>query len=86
LNGSSKNLSFHSEIIYIALNYVDRILEKKKITFSKHLMLIGIACYFIAAKVEESEEPTIESIIISNLQLEEDRMEFTSNDLKVVLF
>ncbi len=49
-------------------------------------MLIGIACYFIAAKVEESEEPTIESIIISNLQLEEDRMEFTSNDLKVVLF
>ena len=49
----------HRETYYLAIDYIDRYLSKKKSLPKTHLQLLGITSLFIAAKVEEIYPPKI---------------------------
>ncbi|XP_055540208.1 G1/S-specific cyclin-E isoform X2 [Wyeomyia smithii] len=49
----------HRETYYLALNYIDRYLSRKKGQKKTHLQLLGISALFVAAKVEEIYPPKI---------------------------
>lgn len=49
----------HRETYYLAVDYIDRFLSKKKEQKKTHLQLLGITSLFVAAKVEEIYPPKI---------------------------
>ncbi|XP_053694590.1 G1/S-specific cyclin-E [Sabethes cyaneus] len=49
----------HRETYYLAINYIDRYLSRKKGQKKTHLQLLGITALFVAAKVEEIYPPKI---------------------------
>ncbi|XP_055642632.1 G1/S-specific cyclin-E [Toxorhynchites rutilus septentrionalis] len=49
----------HRETYYLAVDYIDRYLSRKKEQKKTHLQLLGITSLFVAAKVEEIYPPKI---------------------------
>ncbi|ETN61975.1 cyclin e [Anopheles darlingi] len=49
----------HRETYYLAVDYIDRFLSRKKEQKKTHLQLLGITALFVAAKVEEIYPPKI---------------------------
>lgn len=49
----------HRETYYLAVDYIDRFLSRKKEQKKTHLQLLGITSLFVAAKVEEIYPPKI---------------------------
>lgn len=49
----------HRETYYLAIDYIDRFLSRKKEQKKTHLQLLGITSLFVAAKVEEIYPPKI---------------------------
>lgn len=49
----------HRETYYLAIDYIDRFLSRKKEQKKTHLQLLGITALFVAAKVEEIYPPKI---------------------------
>jgi len=54
--------TLREETLYLAVNYVDRVLESVVVTRST-LQLVGITCLFIACKYEEVHPPLIEDFV-----------------------
>ncbi|XP_053673745.1 G1/S-specific cyclin-E [Anopheles nili] len=59
LNEVCEVYKLHRETFYLAMDYVDRYLSRRKEMKKTHLQLLGITALFIAAKVEEIYPPKI---------------------------
>ncbi|WLF81409.1 B-type cyclin [Lodderomyces elongisporus] len=49
------------ETLYLTVNYIDRFLSKRKVSLSR-LQLVGAVAFFIAAKYEEINCPTVQEV------------------------
>ncbi|KAJ5072933.1 cyclin-a1-1 [Anaeramoeba ignava] len=58
----SQEYKFHSETLYLAVNYVDRFLSKFSVSKSQ-LQLLGASCLLIAAKYEEIYPPSVDDFV-----------------------
>ena len=54
---------FYRETYHLALDFIDRFLATQSDLPRKELTLIGITCLFIAAKIEETNPPTLSQLI-----------------------
>lgn len=59
LNEVCEVYKLHRETYYLAVDYIDRFLSRKKEQKKTHLQLLGITALFVAAKVEEIYPPKI---------------------------
>jgi len=54
---------YHTETIYLAINYFDRYLSQVKVTHQSQFKLLAITCFYLAGKFgEETNEPSAKHI------------------------
>ena len=56
-------VTFQDETLYLAVNYIDRFLSHVPVCRSK-LQLVGVACFFIAAKYEETDPWCVDELVV----------------------
>ncbi|KIM42303.1 hypothetical protein M413DRAFT_444730 [Hebeloma cylindrosporum] len=63
-----------SESLFLTVNLIDRFLASRPISIAK-LQLVGLACFFIATKFEETYSPSVKEIAyLSDKQYDEDEI------------
>jgi hypothetical protein len=63
-----------SESLFLTVNLIDRFLGSRPISIAK-LQLVGLACFFIATKFEETYSPSVKEIAyLSDKQYDEDEI------------
>jgi hypothetical protein len=55
-------LQLKMETVYLAVNYLDRFLDKSIVAI-KHLQLVAVCALLLAAKYEEVFPPTMETLL-----------------------
>jgi len=58
------HFKFQSQTLFLAVNYVDRFLERPVTVTRVTLQLVGVACMLIAAKYEEIFVPLIDEFVV----------------------
>ncbi|KAL7751429.1 G1/S-specific cyclin-D3 [Sorochytrium milnesiophthora] len=65
INKSHKVFRYHSDTLYLTVNYMDRYLSAAKVSRSGQYHLIGMTCYSLAAKMaEEFIDPFMEDMVL----------------------
>lgn len=56
------SFNFVPETLFLTVNLIDRYLERAQVSRGK-LQLVGISCFFVAAKYEEIERPELRDLV-----------------------